>query len=331
VQEWVRQAVAYVSNMNDSTRLLVITPVRNEANHIQRVAAAMAAQTRRPDAWVVVDDGSTDGTDRLLASLEREYSFLTVVSKPRSKGEGPVKDRLAMAAAPKAFNHGLERVGAEGFTHVAKLDGDTELPPKYFELLLSWFESNPRLGLAGGIRKEVTRDGWRFERPPAEYHVPGALKCYTVDCLRAIGGMHERLGWDTIDEVYARMHGYETRSFSDLVAVHHRPWGSADGSLRGRSRHGRCAYIVRFPLPWVLARAPIAAQGAGSRVLSSLFYVGGYLMAALRRTPRVEDPEYAAFMREEIRARALRVIRPRGIAGRLGHASARPVTSQPPR
>lgn len=302
-------------------RLLVVSPVRNEAAHLKIVARAMAGQTRRPDAWVVVNDNSTDGTTEMLAELEQEIDFLTVVDAPGAADAGPVKDRLAMAAAPRAFNRGLHAVDWRSFTHICKLDGDTELPLDYWERLLERFAADPALGLAGGVRKERTNSSdWHFERPPTDYHVPGALKCYSLACFDAIGGMPERLGWDTIDEVYARMRGYRTKSFMDLLAIHHRPWGSADGSMRGRARHGRCAYIVGFPLPWVLARAPIAAQGADSRAVSALYYVSGYVMAAVRRVPRVEDPEYRSFIRQELASRALKRMGVRGVAARLAPA-----------
>src|ERR1044072_4686527 len=116
-------------------RLLVITPVRNEAAHIERVVAAMAAQTRPPEEWLVVDDGSDDGTDDLLRSLAPGVPFMRVVSAPAETAPSGVA-RLALAAAPRAFNFGLTQ-SSGGFTHVAKLDGDVELPPQYYEVLLA--------------------------------------------------------------------------------------------------------------------------------------------------------------------------------------------------
>jgi len=157
---------------------------------------------------------------------------------------------------------------------------------------------------------------WRLERPPLAYHVPGALKCYSLGCLEEIGGIPERLAWDTIDELYARMHGFKTQTFPDLVAVHHRAWGSADGSLRGRARHGRCAYIVHYPFSWVLARA-LRPQPTRPRAASALCYVGGYVGAAMRRTERVEDPRFRRFMRRELRARMLDRLGARQTAARL--------------
>src|SRR5688500_5377712 len=94
----------------------------------------------------------------------------------------------------------------------------------------------------------VGRDVSLKDVPIPDYHVHCALKLYTRECFAAIGGMKEGLGWDTIDETYARMNGFRTRSLATVVARHHRPAGSAPGTLRGRARAGRCAYIVRYGL-----------------------------------------------------------------------------------
>jgi poly-beta-1,6-N-acetyl-D-glucosamine synthase len=285
-------------------RLLVISPVHNEAAHLELVAAAMERQTRPPDLWVLVEDNSSDDTPEILQRLAERIEFVQVMSTAELPPAASVKDRLASAAAPRTFNLGLDGVDWESFTHVAKLDGDIELAPDYFELLLAEFARDPSLGLAGGVLRERDGEGgWSAPHAANDYHVRGALKCYTRECLRAIGGIQERLGWDTIDEIYARMRGYRTRVFDDLIALHHRPWGSADGTLRGRARHGTCAYIVHFTLPWVALRAFKVARSR-PRGLSGVAFLYGFLDSSIRRVPRVEDPEFRAFVRRELRERA---------------------------
>ncbi len=287
-------------------RLLLISPVRNEEAHIELIADALARQTRPPDLWVVVDDGSTDRTPEILAALSERIDFLQVVTTDGAVQQRPVKDRLATAAAPRAFNVGLNNIDWSSFTHIAKLDGDTELPPRYFELLLGEFERDPELGLAGGVCADPDPhgggDGWKVNRLPPEHHVQGTLKCYSRACFEAIGGVHERLGWDTIDETYARMRGYRTRTFAHLVTLHHRPSGSADGTLRGRARHGQCAYIVHFTLPWVTLRSFKVAR-MPPRGLSGVAFLYGYLRSAVQRVARVDDPEFRSFVHQELRQR----------------------------
>jgi hypothetical protein len=143
----------------------------------------------------------------------------------------------------------------------------------------------------------------------ARNHVHGALKLYSLDCFRAIGGVQEVLGWDTIDETYARMHGFSTVSYTDMVSVHHRPLGSADGTLRGHARHGTCSYIAHHPLSWVVLRA-FRVGTRGPVVASGVAFVFGYLRAAARRVERVPDPEYRRFARRELHRRMVGALIP---------------------
>jgi biofilm PGA synthesis N-glycosyltransferase PgaC len=280
-------------------RILIISPMRNEAAHVERVARSVAAQTHPPAEWVVVDDGSTDETAAILRRLESQIPFLRVYN--RAADPEPVVDRLAVAAAPRAFNYGLERARVDDWTHVVKLDGDIELPADYFERILERYAEDPELGMAGGNLVE-SRGGRMVVDAIPPHHVHGAVKCYTRACFDAIGGVQQRLGWDTIDETYARLRGYRTRNFLDIVAVHHRLHGSADGTLRGRARHGECAYVAHFSLVWVALRS-LKIASIRPFGISGAAFLYGYVRAAVRRVERVPDPEFRTFARWEIRRR----------------------------
>jgi poly-beta-1,6-N-acetyl-D-glucosamine synthase len=291
-------------------RIAIVSPVRNEADHIEAVVSAVAAQTHPPDAWIVLDDRSDDGTLELLRELEPQVPFLLVLESSPQPESIAHRDRLAQAAPPRAFNRGLSELDWREFDYIGKLDGDIELPPDYFARLVEEFERDAALGIAGGTLVERTSDGWRALKIPHEHHVHGALRLYSRDCFAAIGGVDERLGWDTIDETYARMKGFSTRSFPEIVARHHRPWGSADGRLRGRARHGKCAYITGYGLGWALLRA-LKVSRARPIGLSGAAFLWGYTRAMLGGTPRVDDDEFRRFLRGELRARVLAPLRPR--------------------
>jgi poly-beta-1,6-N-acetyl-D-glucosamine synthase len=291
--------------------LLIVTPVRNEAEHVERVAAGLAAQSRRPDLWLVVDDGSDDETPRILSRLSAELEFMRVVTTPPEFTKAAA-DRLAVAAAPRAFNYGLQTLDPgelSQFTHLGKLDGDVELSPDYFATVLAEFDRNPRLGVAGGVVLERHDGEWQ-ETASAPEHVRGALKLYTRECFEAIGGVWERLGWDGVDEVTARMRGFETRSFPAARALHHRHTGSADGRLRGHVRWGEAHWILHHGPLWTVLRAGKVAS-LKPRGASAVAYLYGYGRAAARGVPRVEIEGYREFVRaEQSRRMRLRLRRP---------------------
>jgi biofilm PGA synthesis N-glycosyltransferase PgaC len=282
------------------SRVLLITPARDEAAFLERTIRAVNAQTRPPDLWLIVDDGSTDETPRILERLAAEVPFLRVVQAPPQDSR-PGEDRLTIAAEARAFNAALRTVDVADFTHLGKLDADIELPPLYMERLLERFAEEPALGIAGGTLLEQGASGWRPTKVPA-YHVRGALKLYSRECFEAIGGIEERLGWDTIDETYARMRGYLTRSLPDLAARHHRPVATRGGALRGRVRHGQCAYILRYGFPWALARSfKVATQKPYG--ISGAAFLYGFLRGTVRSEPKVDDEGFRRFVRRELRSR----------------------------
>lgn len=289
-------------------RLLLITPCRDEAEHLERTLASVAAQTRPPDLWLIIDDGSTDATPEILNRWAARLPYLELLRTRRFDPRG--SDGLATAAEAVAFNQALRSVAIGEFSCVGKLDADIELAPDYFQRLLDRFAVEADLGIVGGQLLEDHGRGWRPTGGP-DHHVRGALKLYRRDCLEALGGgIEERLGWDTIDEVAARMRGYRTRTLAEPTARHLRPVATRGGILRGRARLGRAAFILRYSPWWVAVKS---AQVALKRpyVLSGVAYFWGYLRAAAGdRRNRVEDPEFARFVAAELRGRA----RGRGIA-----------------
>ena len=229
---------------------------------------------RRPDAH-----------SRRLAGRRRRIHRRHAELRPDSPPD-PVHAGAQRAAAPR--REGLDRqarrsprrrapqLGAradrpEGFTHVGKLDGDVELPPHYFEPCCKVCPGPPARPHRRGAGR-ARGSGWRRVRAPA-YHVHGATKLYSRECFEAVGGIEERLGWDTIDETYARMRGFRTRSFEDVGARHHRRGVGRRPPSRQRA-HGECAYVVRYSLPWVLLRA-VKLVRIGLRALRPLV-PGGY-------------------------------------------------------
>ena len=275
------------------SRILLVSAVHNEAEHIAEVAWAVAAQTRPPDLWLVVDDDSDDGTLERLRELEPEIGFMRVLAVPAGLTSA-AGDRLAAAAVERAFDWALGTVEWRSFSHIGKLDGDTLLPPDYLEEMLERFEADPGLGVAGGALTERSEGGWRVVPTPAD-QATGLARIYRRECFEEIGGIPERLGSDPITVTYARMRGYGARTFADLPVRHLRPMGTRQGVLRGRARHGATHYIVGYGFLWAVLRSLMLAVRSRPVLLGGAAFLFGYLRAALGPTERVDDEEFRAF------------------------------------
>lgn len=287
------------------TRLLVVSPVRDEAAHIAEVVASVRAQSRPPDRWLIVDDGSADGTAAAARAAAAGAPWIEVLQAPPAPAGA---DRLAAAAEARAFNWALAQAPGE-WDLIAKLDGDMLLAADHFERVLAAMEADPRLGIAGTYMDEMVRGRRRLSPHPA-HHVHGALKVYRRACFDAVGGIENRLAWDTIDEVRARMLGWRTHSLMEPRPLHLRVSGSAQGALRGRARHGTCAWILHTPPP-IVALTAARLLGVAPRGLASPAYVWGYVSGPLRRVPRVADPGFREFVRAEQYARLRGLLRRR--------------------
>jgi poly-beta-1,6-N-acetyl-D-glucosamine synthase len=285
--------------VSDRLRLVVVVPFLNEADYMPTFLQSVAAQQRSPDELILVDDGSTDGSLELAVSFAAGRSDTRVLKRPRRTRE---RDRLAAGQAWRAFCWGLER--ADGtWDLAAKLDADLQLGVQLCAEMERRFQADPGLGIAGPYVSVRGRDGVVVRQRCPWDHVEGPTRFYRRACLDAISPIPSIVGWDTIDEVRARMRGWRTRSFAMPGGdpIHLRRMGSYDGVLRGYRRAGWAAYsygahplhLVASACARVRDRPPLACAAA---------YLGGYAGAALRHEPRAE-PEARAFLRREQAAR----------------------------
>lgn len=282
-------------------RVCIVTPVFNDAEMLAVTGASMAAQRRPPERWVIVDDGSTDATPQVADRLARDLRFATVIHRPpRERADG-----LAEASEVLAFEAGRRLIG-DDFDVLGKLDGDLEFPPDYIARLLAELDADPRLGIVGGQCYECRNGRLVLDPVPAE-HVRGATKFWTRECWEAIGGIVDRLGWDTADEVRARRAGFATRSLAGLGLVHLRPMGARGGMLRGMARVGTCAHAVGCSFSFALVRSAKYGWIKRPRVLAGLAFAWGFTRALVTRRPRILDAEEVRWVRRRQRHRLARL------------------------
>jgi poly-beta-1,6-N-acetyl-D-glucosamine synthase len=283
-------------------KYVLITPVRNEEKFIENTLRSMAAQTVQPERWVIVDDGSTDGTLRLIQKYAAIYPWIEVVQRQQ-------RQERSFSGKVDAFNAGWDRVRTLSFEVIGNLDGDLSFDPDYLEFLMSKFAQDPQLGVTG---TPFTEDGGydtalhSFE---GENYVAGGCQLFRYQCFQQIGGYvpNKDGGVDWIAVMAARMQGWKVRSFAEKRFHHHRSLGTAEqGYIGAMFQYGERAYYLGGSPIWHtcrclfrMTRKPFVTGGAS--------LMAGYLYAALKRTKRPVSRDMIRFHRRE-QMRKLRTI-----------------------
>ena len=264
-------------------------------------------QTVLPTKWVIVDDGSTDATPRILAEYAAQHPWIQIITR---------KDRGHRAVGPgvvDAFYEGYAAIDPDDFEFLCKLDLDLRLPPRYFEILIERMHADPRIATCSG-KAYIEEAGQLINERHGDETSLGMTKFYRVSCFKAIGGFVREVMWDGIDCHQCRMKGWIACSWDEpeLRFVHLRPMGSSQQSVyTGRMRHGYGQYFMGTGFLFMAASA-LSRMNQTPFVLGSAAMLWGWLSSALRRKPRYDDADFRAFLRR-YQLRALLVGKQRAI------------------
>lgn len=272
----------------------VITPARDELRNLTRLAESLTAQTVTPDAWVIVDDGSEDGTRELADELAQAHAWVKAISSPGVESHrGRLNEGRGSGRDVVAYNAGIAALDQMSDV-VLKVDADVSVEPDYFDRLLDAFAADELLGIAGGVCLELEADVWTAQAITGD-HVRGAVRAYRKECFEAVSPLVERLGWDGIDEIKARSLGWRTRSLPELEFKHHRPVGSRDGRKRAWAGQGEAAHYMGYRPTYLLLRSLHHARRDPAALAMALAYV----RCALARRPRHPDETVVRQLRAE--------------------------------
>jgi GT2 family glycosyltransferase len=291
----------------DALRVSLIIPTYNGAHLMPDCLDAIAAQRRRPDETVVVDDASTDGTPGLLAA---RYPWVRVVRLEANRGFAG------------AVNAGIRATAGEV---AVLLNNDTEAEPGWLAALVAPLEADPGVGFTasklllfdrrdhlhsagdgytvGGVpvnRGAWQRDDGRFDGSVEIFGACAGAAAYRRRMLDEVGGFDEWLHayLEDVDLSWrAQMRGWRCRFVPGARVYHH--VSATGGGVRpsfycGRNfllvlasdvpapllrRHWRAILRAQGGIVWEAlrhlrepaARARIAGYLAGARVLPAAY------------------------------------------------------------
>ena len=229
----------------------VFTASYNRAHTLPRVYASLQAQTLRDFEWLIVDDGSTDGTAELVAGWAAEADF-------------PIRYLVQdHGGKHKAANLGAREAHGELFL---PLDSDDECRPEALERFAAHWAGIPESQRASFSAVTALCDdqhgeivGSRFPHDPTDsdaleiryrYHVTGEKWGFQTTAVRREFPFPEVDGQPNVPDaiVWNRIsRSYRTRFVNEVLRTYH-----VDGndSITQQSRSSAVWRAPAFALRW---------------------------------------------------------------------------------
>ena len=162
---------------------VLVSPARNEALFIELTIKSVIAQTVRPIKWIIVSDGSTDGTDEIVSKYAADHSWIELVRTPERR-------ERHFAGKVHAFNAGYARVKDLHYEAIGNLDADISFDADYFSFLLHKLVDDRSLGLVGTPFKDGATPTYDYRFVSIE-HVSGACQLFRRECFEQSVGMFQ--------------------------------------------------------------------------------------------------------------------------------------------
>lgn len=266
----------------------IVIPAHNEANFISLTLDSIIHQTVLPKQVVVVNDNSTDKTANIIKEYSKKYSFIGIINNPSENKHLPGSKVI------KAFYKGYETLDSN-YDFIVKLDADIILPKNYFETIINHFNTDEKIGMAGGFAYIKKNESWVLENLTNKDHIRGAFKTYRKECFLDIGKLKPSMGWDTVDELLAQYHNWNIKTDEALKVKHLKPTGKTYNKT-AQYKQGEAFYKLDYGF-LLTTIASIKLSLLKKRPLLIIDYLKGYFKAAKNNTIKLVNKQEGEFIR----------------------------------
>ena len=292
-------------------KFLIIIPAHNEENNISFCLESLKKQNFQDFVCMIVNDGSTDRTSEIINNFKNQDSRFRVLDLETSEHSPGAK-------VVRTFDKGLQALDWKDFDVVCKYDADIVFPTNYLEKINQTFETNPKAGIVSGLvyikkyksNSEIKNlrnpnenwldfsnknNEWIFENLSSKNHVRGPIKAYRKECFEDMNGLRTVLGWDNLDILLAKKHGWDVVTIKDLWVKHLRPTAYKYKSQKAE-KLGQYFYNIGLSLP--LAMISSAKSSFKNRSAKEFFItINSFLKQKERQNLSTEEIKFIRNLR----------------------------------
>ena len=256
--------------MSSQMKYYIIIPAYNEEAFMALTLQSLVEQTLLPSKIVVVNDNSTDSTAEIVTSFSEKFPFITLVNKKSDAIHLPGSKVI------QAFQEGEKHID-DNYDIIVKVDADLIFPNNYFETIIKHFQSDSKIGMAGGFCYIAKNDDWILENLTDKDHIRGALKAYRKETYKQIGGLKPAMGWDTVDELLCKFYNWKVVTDESLHVKHLKPTG-ASYNKAARYKQGEAFYSLGYGF-FITAIASLKLASRKGKPFLFIDYIMGFWKA----------------------------------------------------
>mgnify|MGYP000876368489 CR=1 FL=1 len=274
---------------------ILTTPCKNEEASLPELAESIINQTITPKLWLIVDDNSTDNSAEILRDLETKYSWIRVITSDGTKRDlsfhyaKVVSEGLSLALEITS----VEKISVE---YISLIDADMVLENNFFEKIIDRFEEDPFLGVASGSTAYFEADKLVTEKGRENLPI-GGLRVWRRECFIDTGGFPISYSADSVSNVLAVLHGWDTKKFEDIIGIQARRTGSAEGLWKGYRTKGESDYYRDYHPLYALFKFVKYILTSPSYI--GIAYLEGYLNGIVKIRKKIDIPEVRQYYRKK--------------------------------
>ncbi|WP_406657766.1 glycosyltransferase family A protein [Methanolobus sp. ZRKC2] len=276
---------------------LIITPCKNEIDNLPKLVESVMKQTIRPIMWVIVDDGSSDGSKNIEKEAASKNSWIHIleINEEHKRDLGPHLSQNIK----RGFEYAVDFLKENDLDYkfIGNLDADLSIPSSFFEELVDEFNLDDTLGIASsGIK--LTKNGQLVHVTGLPEDEPsGGNMLMRRECYEDCGSIPVSYSWDSVLKAKARFKGWKTKRFEKIIAVESRDVSNAEGYWNGYIVYGQSSYYLGFHPLHIILKSCIYISKKPYYI--GFAYLVGYFYDFFLRKEQIADDELKQYFKRK--------------------------------
>ena len=267
---------------------ILVTPVKDEEKNLPNLIRSVVEQTIKPIVWVIVDDGCTDNSPKIIEDATNRYEWIKSIRLKGSPRDLTVHVAYVIKTGLDFAIEYLKELRTL-YNYIGFLDADMIILDKdFFKSIIAEFEKDSRLGIASGSIQIMDNGVVKEERRREDTASGGEMVCRR-ECFEDIEEYPLSYAHESVLRVKAKLKGWEIKRFKNIKIIQTRRTSSAEGLWKGFIIKGKSGHYLNYNPFIVIVKG--LKYCLTRQHYKGIAYLYGYFGSLIQRKEQINDEE----------------------------------------